>query len=268
MLTQEELKREVRYDPNTGIFTRISSKMGPTLGRITMRPRTAGHFRFWICGKERSATQMAWLYMTGELVEPRWLYHRSGDTRDCRWGNIAKLPPITKNSLTKEILQQYLRYVPETGEFFYVAPPLKHPELVGKRAGTWKSKSGYRQIGIAGTVYLEHRLAWFWVHGEWPQNEIDHINGNPADNRFVNLRVATRSQNNANRKRIINRSGFRGVTALKKDGKHTGRWMAAIKHKHKTMYLGSFDTPEAASAAYKAAAAFCHGDFAYKAEGI
>lgn len=89
----------------------------------------------------------------------------------------------------------------------------------------------------------------------------DHINGNPLDNRRANLRLATRSQNNMNRKKSSrNKSGFKGVSLHKQNGK----WVARIGKDGKYKHLGLFNTPEEAYAAYCEAAKDkdWHGEFA------
>ena len=67
----------------------------------------------------------------------------------------------------------------------------------GKRSGSSRM-DGYRQMKIGGKMYLEHRVVWFAVHGEWPDGEIDHINRVRDDNRVENLRVTNRSHNMSN----------------------------------------------------------------------
>ena len=94
--------------------------------------------------------------------------------------------------------------------------------------------------------------------GAWPEKHIDHINGDPADNRWINLREATISQNCQNRRKPnTNTSGIRGVSWHKTQRK----WCANIKLAGKAYYLGSFDTKDAAGAAYAAASANLHGEF-------
>jgi hypothetical protein len=138
----------------------------------------------------------------------------------------------------------------------------------------WKRGSGHKRAGdLAGTVrphgyvvirvkrenFYAHRLAWFFSHGRWPSAEIDHINGSRADNRLCNLREATRFQNAANTKgHRRNVSGFKGVT-WHVDSR---RWMARIRVFGKPLWLGLYDTPEEASAAYLKAAKEHFGEFA------
>ena len=88
-------------------------------------------------------------------------------------------------SLTQERLKELLKYFPRTGRFRWrVRGPRGEP--VGREAGT--RHGGYRSIGIDGVRHYEHRLAWLYVHGEHPTGDIDHDNGNPADNRISNLK--------------------------------------------------------------------------------
>lgn len=95
--------------------------------------------------------------------------------------------------------------------------------------------------------------------GEWPVNDIDHANGGRSDNRWLNLRGATRGQNLANKKMDArNTSGFKGVSWSQKSQK----WQAHIKVQRKSMFLGFFDTKEAAHAAYCVAADHHFGEFA------
>lgn len=127
----------------------------------------------------------------------------------------------------------------------------------GEEAGFVNGANGYKYLGIKGRHYLFHRVAWLLANGEWPAQQIDHINGDKTDNRLVNLRLATCSQNHANvGPSAVNTSGFKGVARCRK------RWRAAIQHAGKTRHIGVFDAPEQAHAAYIAAAQNLFGDFA------
>ena len=156
--------------------------------------------------------------------------------------------------LTAARLRELLNYDPETGIFYWREK--RRPRIkAGDRAGTF-GVIGYRQIIIEGGHYTEHRLAWLYVHGEWP-SEIDHKNGVRDDNRIANLRIATRSQNVQNIAGFsTNRSGFKGV------GRHNGRWRARIAVGCRSIWLGHFKTAEDAYAAYCEAAHKYHGEFA------
>lgn len=155
-------------------------------------------------------------------------------------------------------LTSILNYDPLTGIFTWAMPRSKI--TVGAVAGhTRKHAKPYVYIMIDGKDYSAHRLAWFYVHGVWPKEQLDHINGNHSDNRIENLREATQSQNMANKK-TTNKTGLKGVRYLPwiKKGKC---WLAQITFNKKTTYLGSFYTKEEAHSAYCDAAKRLHGEF-------
>lgn len=121
------------------------------------------------------------------------------------------------------------------------------------------SGNGYLTIVIFGRRHQAHRLAWLIMTGKWPVADIDHENLDRADNRWSNLRHASHSQNMANtRMYSTNTSGLKGVSWHKQNRK----WVAQIGIGGKSRYLGSFETLEAAHAAYCAAAAKHFGEFA------
>jgi hypothetical protein len=126
--------------------------------------------------------------------------------------------------------------------------------FAGKPVGS-KSASGYLYTKIFGRTYSVHRLAWLVETGDWPENNVDHRNGVRTDNKWKNFRPATHSENGQNIGiSKNNKSGFIGVFLEKKSGK----WKAEITKDRKKYFLGLFDTPELASAAYKAAKARLH----------
>lgn len=148
--------------------------------------------------------------------------------------------------ITQERLKELLDYDSSTGIFVWRKS--RQCVSVGSIAGT--IYNSYNRIVVDGKSYRAHRLAWLWVHGESPVNEIDHINGVCSDNRIDNLRLATRKQNNENNKlRTDNSSGYRGVHFLKGRDK----WQARISHHNRRISLGVFDTAEEAAIAAKAA---------------
>ncbi len=106
---------------------------------------------------------------------------------------------------------------------------------------------GYVQFQYQGQTYKAHRVIWLCIHGCWP-GELDHINGNRADNRIENLREVTRQENLRNQKVRINSST--GVMGVTRDGK---KWRARIRVNGKFIHLGYFDAMEGAVAARKAA---------------
>lgn len=156
--------------------------------------------------------------------------------------------------ITQEYLKTRLDYAPETGEFTW-RNSRKGDWFNGRLAG-YTGISNYRVLSIDRVLYLEHRLAWLYVYGKFPTEMLDHIDGNPSNNKLSNLREATRRQNCINSKiRSNNTSGFKGVS---KSGK---KWVARIKDKEKYLYLGLFLTPEEASEVYNQFAEDLHGNF-------
>lgn len=149
--------------------------------------------------------------------------------------------------LTQERLKELFSYDSKTGEFLRIKS-LKGGVKKGSIAHGAAALSGHRSIGVDGKRYQFHRLAWLYVHGEWPKGEIDHIDHNPANNAISNLRDGTRSQNMQNligpTKR--NNSGYLGVrwcTQMR-------AWQARIGKNYVHHNLGYFSTAEEASAAY------------------
>lgn len=123
------------------------------------------------------------------------------------------------------------------------------------------NRLGYWRIGIGGLRIFAHRLAWVYMTGAWPPKEIDHIDGNPENNAFANLRLATRSENRMNTRSKKNRAiRLKGVTF--KADKQRKPWRATIVIGGKQQFLGYFATPEDAHAAYATKAVEVFGDFA------
>lgn len=167
--------------------------------------------------------------------------------------------------ITQEYLKECLTYNPKTGVFTWLKRPRHHfgtdrgwkmfnSRNVGKPAGhEWpkkNSRTSYMQIGIDGQKYLAHRLAWLYIHGTWPDNSIDHIDGSGLNNKLINLRDVTPRQNSMNRKTNLNNSsGFKGVYFDKSKKK----FRAYIDVNGKKKMLGYFTSLEAAKAAREAA---------------
>lgn len=153
-----------------------------------------------------------------------------------------------------QALDRLLRYDPDTGGVFWRHSRGRVP--AGARAGT-PNVRGHRVPTLDGKKTQEHRVIWALYTGRWPKAEIDHIKGDRADNRWSNLREATRAENQRNVGRIsTNTSGFKGVSWHKR----ARRWRAEISGGGYT-HLGLFDTPQEAAQAYRAAAAQRYGEY-------
>ena len=151
-----------------------------------------------------------------------------------------------KANLTASRLRQVLSYDKKTGLFTWIERPNRRI-AIGTTAGS-VNRWGYVAIRVDGERYMAHRLAWLWVHGWWPELEIDHINGNRSDNRWANLRTCTAAENRQNQRasRCGNSSGLLGVSW----NSRLRRWVSQISVNGKHRYLGLFDTKEAAHTEY------------------
>lgn len=168
------------------------------------------------------------------------------------------------------LVRLFLRYEPETGKLFW-KPRARcffkrdwifkewNRQHANQEAFTARCR-GYAHGGIQGRILTGHRVAWVITHGRWPKEFIDHINGNPSDNRLENLREATRSENCRNKRSSKNStSQYLGVNFYK----HLGKWAARIKPEHENVkVLGYFEDEKEAAMAYDNAARKIHGEFA------
>lgn len=163
---------------------------------------------------------------------------------------------------TRARLMELLRYDPETGAFTH------RVNISNRKAGdvagcVHESRGNYCFISIDDKIYRAHKLAWLYVTGEWPDRLIDHRNLNRADNAFCNLRMATKSQNQANMKAPShNTSGIKGVSPYRVGERYGKPWQATIRKDGKSIHLGHFSTKEHAAAAYAVAADRIFGEFA------
>lgn len=158
--------------------------------------------------------------------------------------NTGVLPPI-------DLVSGLLSYDPETGELRWKRSAGK--AKIGSVAGC--NAQGYTLVGVNGRLYKAHRLAWLLHYGESPTGDIDHVNGNRSDNRIVNLRIASHSENMHNRKADRdNKSGAKGVCW----NKWRGKWMAYSNGKH----VGYFNTKESADKAVRVVRERLHREFA------
>jgi hypothetical protein len=153
--------------------------------------------------------------------------------------------------ITQSRLKELLNYNSDTGVFTWI-----------KRSGSVAGgldKCGYIHIRVDYNLYFAHRLAWLYVYGLFPEDQIDHINRVKDDNRFTNLRPATKSQNQMNTpRRSDNKSGHKGVCW----SKTAKKWNSGIRVDGKRKHLGSFNDKSDAILAYNSAADKYYGKFA------
>ena len=155
-----------------------------------------------------------------------------------------------------ERVKELLDYNQATGVFTWKVS--KGRVKKGQEAG-WITWNNYRKISVDHLTYTAHRLAWFYIHGQWPENDLDHIDGNRLNNSLVNLREASRSENLMNRDKMPrNTSGYKGVSLHRE----TGKWDARIAAHGKQYYLGIFSTKIDAYNAYCKKEKELFGEFA------
>jgi hypothetical protein len=174
---------------------------------------------------------------------------------------IRKLPD-------RDLVRQLLHYDVASGVFAWKPRPrsmfrneqnfrLWNTRYAGKAAGTI-NPAGHLRVAVGHIQYHAHRLVWLYMHGEPVPDVIDHIDHNKLNNRFTNLRAATKLQNGANSgKRKNNTTGIKGVGLLPH-----GSYRARIMFNGKDIALGRFKTLEEAAKARFEAATRLHGVFA------
>lgn len=165
-------------------------------------------------------------------------------------------------TITSKQLRELLTYDPDTGVF-----TRRVDVKGGATKGFTNAKAGsvagginnlgYVRISVDGKRYLAHRLAFLYMTGEWPSNEVDHRDGNPSNNAWANLRAASHAENMRNGKaRKHNSLGIKGVRRTA-----TGAYSARITINRETLYLGTYTTPDEAAAIYALAAKDVHGSY-------
>jgi hypothetical protein len=152
--------------------------------------------------------------------------------------------------ITHAELLQFAHYDQETGVFTRASDGY----VMGK-----PDRKGYLSTWIPPHNYRVHRLAWFYMTGEWPTAEIDHINGKTDDNAWQNLRECTHQQNNHNQgKRAHNTSGFKNVSWNKRQGK----WHVQVCLNYRVHHGGFYVDVHEADLAARELRQRLHGDFA------
>jgi hypothetical protein len=158
--------------------------------------------------------------------------------------------------LTHAYLRKILHYSVITGDFYYLKSTARRIKI-GDIAGSLEN-TGYKRVKINSEKHQSHRLAWFWVTGEWPEKEVDHKNGITDANQWLNLREATHSQNMCNRSINLNStSGYKGVSW----DNASQKWHARIGLNKKRKSLGYFDNIDDAYAERQKAEKALHGGY-------
>lgn len=242
-LDASEVRAQFDYDPETGILTR------KFLRAANLRPETGtmnreGYLVVGINNGHEMAHRLAWAHVHGDWPSKQ-LEHINGDKADNRIANLRLRNPAPKQDLTLERLKEVLRYEPETGKLCWLQTT--RWTRAGEEAGSIRT-IGYRAIMIDGVSHYAHRLAWLYVHGEWPKRHIDHLNGNRADNRIANLRDVSPSENYHNTTKLgpNNTTGYRGVA------RYADKYVSQIMIEGKLTAISMRDNPQDAHADYVA----------------
>jgi hypothetical protein len=145
--------------------------------------------------------------------------------------------------ITHTRLRELAHYCPETGQFTHLQS--KGRKKAGMPAGSLR-RDGYVYVMFDGFRGMAHQFAFLYVTGEWPTQEIDHIDGNKANNAFANLRQVSRRMNTEN-KRTARRTNTTGLLGVSRKG---NRFIASIMHKGRRFHLGVFETAAEAHQIY------------------
>ena len=141
-------------------------------------------------------------------------------------------------------LNQFLLYSAETGVLTWKQKPNRRIRL-GDKAGT-VDHNGYTVVRIQKITYCAHRIAWLFTYGQWPVDQLDHINGKRSDNRICNLREVNNTEN-AHNQRVPQKRNIAGFLGVSRNGKN---WRATIRVHGISYHIGTFATQEEAGNAY------------------
>lgn len=270
-LTAERLREILDYDAETGVFT--WKVCNPQAKRMHPGDEAGSKTTIKIDGKGYAKTRLAWLHYYG-VWPSRRVVRKDGKSlsinnlelsgrnilKDVRFPNdetrigqsARELLGANEDRLTRERLLEKAAYDRTTGVF------VRRSAGWGIQAGQVMgsiNKQGYRMITVDGIPYLAHRLAWLYEYGEWPNHQVDHVNGNRDDNSIGNLRRASSRQQSTNRAWKAGRSGYRNVVQVK------NRWQARLTVDGRSKSLGYFDDPKSASEVVESKRAELFGEF-------
>ena len=167
--------------------------------------------------------------------------------------HTPKKPNLEQLELMKERYEVY-------GEGLVVKTKYNRSPEVGEPVGNVDSR-GYLQVRVLGRDMRAHHIVWFLTHGHWPEQPLDHIDGNKLNNSPDNLREARSGQNQKAYAKTYGAVGYRGISFRKDLGQYTARACVDGERTH----IGHYDTPEEAAIARDLK---CYKDFGYPWEGL
>lgn len=248
MLTYEEVAKRFRYDETLacGLIGYARKPCNSVVSRVSLDGASVTHIRkVKIKDKTYNVKDIVWLLHNKEWPV-RGLYFLDNDPLNCRIENLRVLPSAEElnqdnaNELWEIGVNGILRWRISFGCW----------ARKGQESGSANRINGYRFVGYGTKHYAEHRVVYLMQHGQWPNNQIDHKDGNRDNNTPDNLRDVNRTENAKNKRLSArNTSGHPGVRLYKANGK----WRAQIKADGYNKSLGYFFTKEEAVAARKAA---------------
>ena len=259
--SQERLNELFRYDPETGkLIRKISVSGGGQVGTEAGNTSSSGQRRICVDYITYPASHVIWMMMHGETVEhPKCIWYIDGNPLNLALRNleiVSKKPNTTaltedgrRTLPTQARLLELFSYSKDTGE-------LTCKVRTGRitTAGTvitgHINANGYALVSVDSVHFMIHRVIWRLMTGEDPGPTIDHIDGNPLNNAWVNLRKATYVENGRNAR--IPKNNKSGVTGVHFNSR-TKKWVSQIGENSGRRWIGNYDTFEEAVAARKAA---------------
>lgn len=231
-ITQSELKEQIYYNKDTGEIicnkTTNGDRHKGDIIKISYKGRGTPFFslnRVWY-----SVSKMLVLYEEGFI--PNRSRFIDGDVTNLKYDNIL-YDPLDKIP-TFDYVRKAFNYDPDTGILTRKIWDAQFP--AGEEAG-YLDKTGYRRVKLFSKTYNVHRLIWLWMEGFMPETDIDHIDRNPSNNRWENLRMVSTLCNIRNQGvSSVNTTGVKGVCPYKDSGKY----FAYIYINHKAYHIGSF----------------------------
>lgn len=253
MISHDTLIKLINYNPEDGSITRRS---GPKSGQDATHTK-GGSKIVWVSNQPLTASSLAVFYMTKKYPEKGTVRFKNENPLDLRYENIYTVPysgfKVKKSDLSQDDVKRLFDYCPDTGVITY-----KRNSSTGRLRD-----DEYLDFRISGgPMILAHHIAWMFMTGSWPPKHVDHINRIRNDNRWENLRSATKRENAVNScQRKDNTSGYKGVYK-----RSNNTWSAQATIDGKGCSFGSsFKTPEEAALAYNEGMdRFAGSDFAYR----